>query len=189
MTDNEFTNDEITYLRSLRAVARVSNGRIRYTEAFKRECMRRYGAGESPAKIFRDAGLDSSLIGYKRIERCIARWRGMLSDDSIMHPENTQPSRVPMPTHGKGEESPAPENHANEETAESSFAPKLHVRSGRRDLRDLLIAQQVRRIEELEHEVTLLQTELERMQQDDTAGNTDDDMATTASDADESSNR
>lgn len=97
MTDNEFTNDEITYLRSLRAVARVSNGRIRYTEAFKRECMRRYGAGESPAKIFRDAGLDSSLIGYKRIERCIARWRGLLSDESAMHSDNEERSRIPMP--------------------------------------------------------------------------------------------
>ena len=37
--------------------------------------MRRYHEGESPTKIFNDAGLYSSLIGYKRIERCIARWR------------------------------------------------------------------------------------------------------------------
>ena len=37
------------------------------------------------------------------------------------------------------------------------------MRSGRRDLRDLLIAQQVRRIEELEHEVTQLRSELEQV--------------------------
>lgn len=27
------------------------------------------------AAIFREAGLDPKLIGYKRIERCIARWK------------------------------------------------------------------------------------------------------------------
>ena len=37
--------------------------------------MCRYNAGESPAAIFREAGLDPKLIGYKRIERCIARWK------------------------------------------------------------------------------------------------------------------
>ena len=25
--------------------------------------------------IFREAGLDSAVIGYKRIERCMSRWR------------------------------------------------------------------------------------------------------------------
>lgn len=49
--------------------------RITYTESFKHNCMRRYHAGESPVELFREAGLDPSLIGYKRIERCFARWR------------------------------------------------------------------------------------------------------------------
>ena len=31
--------------------------------------------GDSPAVIFREAGLDSAVIGYKRIERCMSRWR------------------------------------------------------------------------------------------------------------------
>ncbi len=47
--------------------------------------MERYYAGESPAAIFREAGLDPSLIGYKRIERSIARWR---------HPGNSAPAGV-----------------------------------------------------------------------------------------------
>lgn len=75
MSVNEFTKDEIEYLLSLRAVNKVSNGRIRYSEEFKRECMQKYADGESPIKIFRDAGMDPVLIGYKRIERCISRWR------------------------------------------------------------------------------------------------------------------
>lgn len=83
MTINEFTKDEIEYLRSLRAVSKVTNGRIRYTEEFKRDCMRRYSEGEAPIKIFRDAGLDPVLIGYKRIERCISRWKETeATDDS-----------------------------------------------------------------------------------------------------------
>lgn len=77
LPDRKFTAQELQYLRSLPAVAAVSSGRIRYVEAFKRECVRKYRAGESPARIFRAAGLDSALIGYKRIERCIARWRNM----------------------------------------------------------------------------------------------------------------
>ncbi|WP_346680962.1 hypothetical protein [Enorma massiliensis] len=47
--------------------------------------MERYYAGESPAAIFRETGLDPSLIGYKRIERSIARWR---------HPGNSAPAGV-----------------------------------------------------------------------------------------------
>ena len=31
--------------------------------------------GGSPAAIFREAGLDPKIIGYKRVERCIARWK------------------------------------------------------------------------------------------------------------------
>ncbi|MEJ5922051.1 HTH domain-containing protein [Bifidobacterium thermophilum] len=77
LPDGTFTAEELRYLRSLPAVVAVSAGRIRYTEAFKRVCMRQYRQGKSPARIFREAGLDSALIGYKRIERCIARWRNI----------------------------------------------------------------------------------------------------------------
>ena len=34
-----------------------------------------YAEGGSPAAIFREAGLDPKIIGYKRVERCIARWK------------------------------------------------------------------------------------------------------------------
>ena len=38
-------------------------------------CTIRYLAGESPTKIFREAGLPPELVGYKRIERSVARWK------------------------------------------------------------------------------------------------------------------
>lgn len=80
-----FSIREVEYLESLPAVDRVRSGRIVYNDAFKRDCIRRYRNGESPAEIFRSAGLDSALIGYKRIERSIARWKATLGDDGAPH--------------------------------------------------------------------------------------------------------
>jgi len=67
--------EEFQMLRDLPAVANVSKDRITYSNAFKQVCVIRYLAGESPTKIFREAGLPPELIGYKRIERSVARWK------------------------------------------------------------------------------------------------------------------
>lgn len=75
MVDGKFTAKERAYLASLPAVESVSASRIRYSDHFRVEAMCRYNAGESPSAIFREAGLDPKLIGDKRIERCIARWK------------------------------------------------------------------------------------------------------------------
>ncbi len=84
-----FSVREIKYLQSLPAVEHATRTRIEYTEGFRVDCLRRYMAGESPAKIFRRAGLDSSLIGYKRIERCISRWKKMYHLDNIDRASHT----------------------------------------------------------------------------------------------------
>lgn len=70
-----FSGELVAYLRSLPAVAGVSSTRIVYADWFRRDCVRRYRAGEHPVDLFREAGLDPKLIGYKRIERAFARWR------------------------------------------------------------------------------------------------------------------
>ena len=71
-----FTAGQRAYLCSLDAVDRVDgSSRIYYADWFRVECMRRYQAGEKPAALFREAGLDPKLIGYKRVERAFARWR------------------------------------------------------------------------------------------------------------------
>ena len=67
--------DELQMVLDLPAVANVSKDRITYSNAFKQVCVIRYLAGESPTKIFREAGLPPELIGYKRIERSVARWK------------------------------------------------------------------------------------------------------------------
>lgn len=70
-----FSSAQIKRLIKLRAVVKVSPSRIRYAEWFKRECVMRADAGESPTYLFREAGLGPEFIGEKRIERCMDRWR------------------------------------------------------------------------------------------------------------------
>ena len=73
-----FTARERAYLSSLDAVESIDgSSRVHYADWFRDECMRRYRAGEKPTALFREAGLDPKLIGYKRIERAFARWRYM----------------------------------------------------------------------------------------------------------------
>ena len=59
-----FSDEEIQLLRELPAVANVTHNRITYSDAFKQVCTIRYLAGESPTKIFREAGLPPER--YKR---------------------------------------------------------------------------------------------------------------------------
>ncbi len=70
-----FSSEEMQLLRGLPAVANVTQDRITYSDIFKQVCTIRYLAGESPTKIFREAGLPPDLVGYKRIERSVARWK------------------------------------------------------------------------------------------------------------------
>ena len=85
-----FSPEEVKYLKSLPAVAEATSKRITYTDDFKRYCVTRYNKGASPARLFREAGLDSALIGYKRIERCLARWRE--AQDEILGAEAPEPA-------------------------------------------------------------------------------------------------
>lgn len=50
-------------------------GRIRWAAWFRREVVSRTRAGEGPTRVFREHGLGPEVIGRKRIERCMARWR------------------------------------------------------------------------------------------------------------------
>ena len=58
-----------------------------YSKEFRDDCMRRYAEGGSPAAIFREAGLDPKIIGYKRVERCIARWKAENAEKAAQEQE------------------------------------------------------------------------------------------------------
>lgn len=70
------SQEHILQLRALPAVRAINDTgkRIEYETAFRDEFVYRYKQGERPVDIFRQAGLDPQIIGYKRIERATARW-------------------------------------------------------------------------------------------------------------------
>lgn len=162
-----FSIREVEYLESLPAVDRVRSGRIVYNDAFKRDCIRRYRNGESPAEIFRSAGLDSALIGYKRIERSIARWKATLGDDGA---RPTVPSPFIVATGSRW--NPSQRRRLNsvsahpdrryryvDDTADTVSIDPSESRQPSApdtDTRNLIIAQQARRIQELEIEISEL---------------------------------
>ena len=148
-----FSPEEIKYLKSLSAVAEATAKRITYTDDFKRYCVVHYNEGASPVRMFREAGLDPALIGYKRIERCLARaWR-----DSA---ESSLPA-------GTGSES---DFHVSPERRAIIFPVSRKEQNN--DLRDLLISQQVRRIDELERQVDMLEALLHGRRRKEQAANT-----------------
>ena len=88
-----FTEDELSYLRSLDVVERAEPLKITYTKQFKEDFMRRYNAGEKPKAIFESVGLSKSLIGYKRIERACAHWREAEAKDALCLTDDKIPTR------------------------------------------------------------------------------------------------
>lgn len=135
MIDGKFTAKERAYLSSLPAVKSVSASHIRYSDRFRVEVMCRYNAGESPSAIFREAGLDPKLIGYKRVERCIARWKRQERDERRK---------------GKGATHEGETNDLTEADESQDMAAKLAQAQLTISKCDMLIAKQALRIDELE---------------------------------------
>ena len=150
--DMRFSSREIRYLESLPAVEKVVGDRIIYRDGFKRDCVRRYAAGESPSLIFSNAGLDSSLVGYKRIERCIARWKHTIrfdESDAVGDMDYTVPPEqrwVPGLRHIQARAADAQAD--------------VVLPAGETDVHRLIIAQQARRIDRLERELAALREQL-----------------------------
>ena len=189
-----FSPEEIKYLKSLSAVAEATAKRITYTDDFKRYCVVHYNEGASPVRMFREAGLDPALIGYKRIERCLACWRE--SQDEILNSGNAKAGADSELFRSGAAGAPnIPESaraaRAWHDSAESSLPAgtgsesDFHVSPERRaiifpvsrkeqnnDLRDLLISQQVRRIDELERQVDMLEALLHGRRRKEQAANT-----------------
>lgn len=156
MIDGKFTAKERAYLASLPAVKSVSPSHIRYTDRFKVEVMCRYNAGESPSAIFREAGLDPKLIGYKRVERCIARWKQQQKRDGrrkekgvanhyLQDVEDDLPvAELQDAAREKGVDGPTATGESQDMAARLARA-QLTINKC-----DLLIAKQALRIDELE---------------------------------------
>ena len=75
MTRKTFTSEETAILRTSPAVIRTTSRRITYASWFRRYAVVMSRRGERPSDIFRGVGLDPGILGTKRIERCMNRWR------------------------------------------------------------------------------------------------------------------
>lgn len=75
MTRKTFTSEETAILRTSPAVIRTTSRRITYASWFRRYAVVMSRRGERPSDIFRGVGLDPGILGTKRIERCMSRWR------------------------------------------------------------------------------------------------------------------
>lgn len=117
--------------------------------------MCRYNAGESPSAIFREAGLDPKLIGYKRVERCIARWKQQERDErrkgkgAVNHylqdiEDDLSIAELQGATHEEETNDPT------EADESQNMAAKLAQAQLTINKCDLLIAKQALRIDELE---------------------------------------
>lgn len=183
-----FSVEEVRYLKQLPAVANVTRKRITYADAFKRNSLRRYLAGESPVRLFREAGLDPALIGYKRIERCFSRWkdqyrryREQFPDDDRESPDLERATAAIFNSRGlagagvragSGADAGASNGRVSGDGSASGGdsgvsdgpVPGSAIVAGGGgfdvDVRSLIIAQQARRIDELEREITALRMQM-----------------------------
>ncbi|RSX55411.1 hypothetical protein [Bifidobacterium samirii] len=152
-----FTPEEIRYLESLPAVSAATANRITYADAFKRHCLRRYREGASPVRLFREAGLDPALVGHKRIERCFARWRDNEAELLAGEPTSSQGTRPgAWSTDLQGDDDG--DRFVVDPRRRAVMIPPSD--GGVQDLRDLLIAQQIRRIDALERQNDMLRAML-----------------------------
>lgn len=187
MRNGKFTAKERAYLLTLPAVESVTQGRIFYTEEFKADCMRRYHDGESPSRIFAEAGLYSNLIGSKRIERCISRWKESERKGRLAYIASIEAREQDFDAEGadapNGAEVREPETHAADTTLDEQDQQMLDevIKRGRRrwrvkdrtvppepsshaaDVSGLLLVRYEARLRSLERQVSDLKDEVRRL--------------------------
>ena len=155
-----FSDEEIQLLRELPAVANVTRNRITYSDAFKQVCTIRYLAGESPTKIFREAGLPPELVGYKRIERSVARWKAAaiksvsgndhLDDSEIIAQLVERYKRTLVTRRNLDNMASGVSDSSVPVMSEGAAGAHVSIGALDGDAADIIIKQQARRIDELE---------------------------------------
>ena len=78
-----FSTEQVQELSANPYVSKVTNKRVEYSEEFKKLFIERYRLGVQPRDIFKDAGFDVDVLGYKRIERAADRWRKMNNEGRL----------------------------------------------------------------------------------------------------------
>ena len=168
-----FNDEEIQLLRGLPAVANVTRERITYSDTFKQMCTIRYLSGESPTKIFREAGLPPDLVGRRRIERCVARWKAAaiksvqggdsMSNDEIIArlAERCKNALVTKQNLASVANAVSDLNAVATSQQGDGSAHPISLGALDSDVVGIIIGQQARRIDELERDNAALRNRLE----------------------------
>lgn len=167
-----FSDEEIQLLRGLPAVSNVTRDRITYSDTFRQVCTIRYLAGESPTKIFREAGLPPELVGYKRIERRVARWKeaaiksvngsNTMTDGEIIAQLAARYKRALATRRSLEDIANTATEPKPAATAASNDVHPLSLGLFDGDTAGIIIRQQARRIDELERDVVRLRNKLDK---------------------------
>lgn len=165
-----FNDEEIQLLRGLPAVANVTRSRITYSDTFKQMCTIRYLSGESPTKIFREAGLPPDLVGRRRIERCVARWKAAaiksvqggdsMSNDEIIARLAERCKNTLVTKRNLACIASAVDSGATLSQHDGGSASPVPIGACDSDVIGIIIGQQARRIDELERDNAALRSRL-----------------------------
>lgn len=70
-----FSDDQIEKLKDHPCIEKISAKSIVFTLDFRMKVIKAYAAGLSPRQLFLDNGLDPEILGRRRFESCLHRWR------------------------------------------------------------------------------------------------------------------
>lgn len=90
MSKKKFSNEEINKLSINKYVKKVSDKAITYTNEFKIHFIAEYNNGKTPRIIFKEAGFDIELIGFKRIECAADRWKRAYKENGVLGLDDTR---------------------------------------------------------------------------------------------------
>ena len=90
MSKKIFSDKDIEILSNNKYVLNVSKKAITYTNEFKIHFIAEYNKGKSSRTIFEEAGFDSNMIGFKRIDCSSSRWRKAYKENGVLGLDDTR---------------------------------------------------------------------------------------------------
>ena len=90
MSKKVFSDKDIEILSNNKYVLNVSKKAITYTNEFKIHFIAEYNKGKSSRTIFEEAGFDSDMIGFRRIDCASSRWRKAYKENGVLELDDTR---------------------------------------------------------------------------------------------------
>ena len=145
-----FSDEEIQLLRGLPAVANVTRNRITYSDAFKQVCTIRYLVGESPTKIFREAGIERSVARWKAAAIKSVSGNDHLDDSEIIAQLVERYKRTLVTKRNLDNMASGVPDSSVPVMSEGAVGAHVSISALDGDTAGIIIKQQARRIDELE---------------------------------------